>query len=394
MPKVSKIIQKKSEVLSNLHVKGNYYKLALNLPEIVRFAQPGQFVMLRISNDYQPLLRRPFSIHSVGDQKSRHRNKVEILYEVVGKGTKILSEKKPGEYIDILGPLGNGFSILDARFSIIVAGGMGVAPLFFLAPRFLRRSEADISPSKAFEYSLINTLSTAEKLNAEGDYKGALENAIRAVDMKIRDVGLKFGIKQNSYITLDILEVHPYIRNDYWLLINSLKSGYKTQNDAFRGIITARYIIRELEKVENKLYATNTQRIVAFLIDTAIIVGIVISFFYLGGVLGVYDLNEILSEQSFIWFLALIMWLWIAQIIYFTFFEGWKGQSPGKKLIGIKVTNDELQKCDFLDAFTRNVVRFLDIVLFIYAVSLLVMNLYPKRQRIGDLVAKTVVLKG
>jgi uncharacterized RDD family membrane protein YckC len=221
-----------------------------------------------------------------------------------------------------------------------------------------------------------------------------LESTVRAVDMKIRDVGLKFGIKQNSYITLDMLEVHPYIRNDYWLLINSLKSGYKTQNDAFRSIITARYIIRELEKVENKLYATNTQRIVAFLIDTAIIVGIVISFFYLGGVIGVYDLNEILSEQNFIWLLALIMWLWIAQVIYFTFFEGWKGQSPGKRLIGIKVTNDELQKCDFLDAFTRNVVRFLDIVLLIYAVSLLVMNLYPKRQRIGDLVAKTVVLKG
>ena len=277
---------------------------------------------------------------------------------------------------------------------VFLGGLMAITPLFFLAPRILRRSEADISPSKAFEYSLINTLSTAEKLNEEGDYKGALESAVRAVDMKIKDVGLKFGIKQNPYITLDMLEVHPFIRNDYWLLINSLKSEYKTQNDAFRGIITARYIIRELEKVENKLYATNTQRIVAFLIDTAIIVGIVISFFYLGGVLGVYDLNEILSEQSFIWFLALIMWLWIAQIIYFTFFEGWKGQSPGKKLIGIKVTNDELQKCDFLDAFTRNVVRFLDIVLLIYAVSLLVMNLYPKRQRIGDLVAKTVVLKG
>jgi uncharacterized RDD family membrane protein YckC len=47
-----------------------------------------------------------------------------------------------------------------------------------------------------------------------------------------------------------------------------------------------------------------------------------------------------------------------------------------------------------MDAFTRNVVRFLDMVLFFYAISLLIMNLYPKRQRIGDLVAKTVVLKG
>jgi uncharacterized RDD family membrane protein YckC len=276
---------------------------------------------------------------------------------------------------------------------VFLGGLMAIAPLFFLAPRVLRRSEAVISPSKVFEYSLTQTLSTAEKLYEEGDYKGAMDSAVRAVDMKIEDVGFKFGIKQSPYITLDMLQVHPYIRNDYWLLINSLKSEYKAQNEVFRGIVTARYIIRELEKVENKLYATNVQRIVAFLIDMAIIVGIVISFFYLGGILGVYDLNEILSEQNFIWFLALIIWLWVAQIVYFTIFEGWKGQSPGKKLIGIKVTTDEQLKGGFMDAFTRNVVRFLDMILFFYAISLLIMNLYPKRQRIGDLVAKTVVLK-
>jgi dihydroorotate dehydrogenase electron transfer subunit len=131
---VSKIIQKKTRIVLNIHLTGDYYKLVLNLPEIARCARPGQFVMLRVANDYQPLLRRPFSIHSVNNGKSGHnRGQIEILYQVVGRGTEILSEKKPGEYLDVLGPLGNGFSILDSRYSLLVGGGMGVAPLLFLA---------------------------------------------------------------------------------------------------------------------------------------------------------------------------------------------------------------------------------------------------------------------
>ena len=276
---------------------------------------------------------------------------------------------------------------------VFLGGLIAIAPLFFLASRSLRHSPEEITPSKAFENDLNRTLSMAEKMHEEGNYDGALESAVRAVEMKIQDVGLKFRIKQGPYITLDMLQVHPYIRNDYWMLVNISKSSYKTQYDAFRAIITARHILRNLEKVETKLYATNTQRIVAFLIDMAIIFGIVISFFYLGGILGIYDLYAMLSEQNLIWLLALIMWLWVAQVVYFTIFEGWRGQSPGKRLVGVKVTTVEQTKSGYMDAFTRNVVRFLDMVLFFYLISLLIMGLYPKKQRIGDLVAKTVVLK-
>jgi dihydroorotate dehydrogenase electron transfer subunit len=131
-----KIIQKKTKILSNFRVSGNYYKLVFSLPEIARVARPGQFMMLRISRNYTPLLRRPFSIHSIHNHK--HKICIEILYEIVGKGTKILSEKPTGGYLDILGPLGNGFNLSAARHppsAILVAGGMGVAPLFFLAQR-------------------------------------------------------------------------------------------------------------------------------------------------------------------------------------------------------------------------------------------------------------------
>ncbi len=131
---LAKIIQKKAKIVSNIHLTGDYYKLALDLPEIARIAQAGQFVTLRVSEGHQPLLRRPFSIHSVNNGKSRHnKGRIEILYKVVGRGTEILSEKKPGEYLDVLGPLGNGYSILDTRYSILIGGGMGIAPMLFLA---------------------------------------------------------------------------------------------------------------------------------------------------------------------------------------------------------------------------------------------------------------------
>jgi dihydroorotate dehydrogenase electron transfer subunit len=130
---VSKIIQKKAKIISNINLTSNYYKLSLELPEFARIARPGQFLMIRVNQDYNPFIRRPFSIHSVSLKSKAAESSIAILYEAVGVGTELLSKKKTGQYLDVLGPLGNGFSILDARFSILVGGGIGIAPLLFLA---------------------------------------------------------------------------------------------------------------------------------------------------------------------------------------------------------------------------------------------------------------------
>jgi len=137
----------KAKILSNINIGSNYYKMSLEAPYIAKAAKPGQFVMVRCSDSTGPLLRRPFSIHRVKGQKG-----IEILYEVIGKGTEILSEKKKKEYIDVLGPLGNGFSFsslvpsafakasADRRPSslvFLIAGGIGVAPLIFLAEKLV-----------------------------------------------------------------------------------------------------------------------------------------------------------------------------------------------------------------------------------------------------------------
>jgi uncharacterized RDD family membrane protein YckC len=236
-------------------------------------------------------------------------------------------------------------------------------------------------------------LESAQKFLDSGDLVDARETAIEAAETKIADVGMKFRISQSPYITLDMLGVHPYIRNDYWIMINSRNQTELSARDAQRCIVTAKQLIKELDKTERGLYATHFQRIGAFFIDAIIIMVIMMVFFVLGAVGGLYNLSDMLAPQNIIWIVAFGLWLWIAQAIYFTILEGWIGQTPGKKIMGIKVTTDEFLRCGFMDAFTRNVVRLLDTVLFLYGVSLILMSYYPKNQRIGDLVAKTVVLK-
>ena len=109
-------------------------RLTMLAPEIAAAARPGQFVMLRAAALSDPLLRRPFSIHQVTAS-----GWVQILFKVVGKGTALLARLAPGMKVDILGPLGNRFDLQRQGKYCLVGGGMGIAPLYFLA-RELQRS--------------------------------------------------------------------------------------------------------------------------------------------------------------------------------------------------------------------------------------------------------------
>lgn len=108
--------------------------MVIYAPGIAKEAKPGQFVHLRCQDSTEPFLRRPFSFHEIN-----HKN-FAILYRVIGQGTNLLAKKRKGDLIDVLGPLGNGFDITPATSdqrlaTILVAGGMGVAPLLALAER-------------------------------------------------------------------------------------------------------------------------------------------------------------------------------------------------------------------------------------------------------------------
>lgn len=119
----------KAEVLSNKKISTDIFNISFKAPALAASAKPGQFLEVLAVGENAPFLRRPFGIHSI-DKKT---GAVEILFKKVGRGTEILSNLSAGDTIDIIGPLGNGFDIKEGKKHFIAGGGMGIAPLLFLA---------------------------------------------------------------------------------------------------------------------------------------------------------------------------------------------------------------------------------------------------------------------
>lgn len=116
-------------VLTNRKINDEYYKLSFRSPRLAR-ARPGQFMELKIRTGWDPFLRRPFSYYRVSGDR------VEILYEILGRGTELLTQVKAGSAIRVMGPLGREFSRKIGNCKrILVGGGVGVPPLVLLAER-------------------------------------------------------------------------------------------------------------------------------------------------------------------------------------------------------------------------------------------------------------------
>lgn len=117
----------KTAVVSNEEIKNGVYLIKVKSASIASTALPGQFCNIKVSETNFPLLRRPFSICDVEDDI------VSFMFDIHGEGTKILSHKKVGEELDLLGPLGKGFDFTgDYDTAVIIAGGLGSAPFPFL----------------------------------------------------------------------------------------------------------------------------------------------------------------------------------------------------------------------------------------------------------------------
>lgn len=117
---------KEYAVIIDKQVKGSYLTLKIKTEKIAKESSPGQFVNIRVSETYDPLLRRPVSIcNAEGDV-------LTLMLLLKGKGTKILAQKNVGDLVNLIGPLGNSFLLSDKEI-ICVAGGIGVAPFLFLS---------------------------------------------------------------------------------------------------------------------------------------------------------------------------------------------------------------------------------------------------------------------
>lgn len=129
-----------SEILRNENISQNYFKLALKLPKDSILPIPGQFYNIRCSETTDPLLRRPFSLHRVIQNKNSFH--IEILYRVVGKGTEWLSKREKGDFLDVIGPLGNGFMIEEGLENILlIARGIGISPLYAVGEKALKKDK-------------------------------------------------------------------------------------------------------------------------------------------------------------------------------------------------------------------------------------------------------------
>lgn len=125
------IIDEATKIIEHNDIGNGYRYLVLNAPRLATELEPGQFVHVMVPALEKSALRRPFSVFDACD------GKVMILYKSVGRGTAALNLAKPGETVLVEGPLGRGFPLDGDGAALLVGGGYGVAPLYFLAKRLI-----------------------------------------------------------------------------------------------------------------------------------------------------------------------------------------------------------------------------------------------------------------
>lgn len=130
------IKQERMRIVKHKEIAQNIFEMTVSGQLVQDMTSPGQFVHIRVSDSYEPLLRRPISIASI----DRDVLEFTMIYRAEGRGTSLLALKMVGEEIDILGPLGNGFPVEEAtpgETVVLIGGGIGVPPLYELSKRLV-----------------------------------------------------------------------------------------------------------------------------------------------------------------------------------------------------------------------------------------------------------------
>jgi dihydroorotate dehydrogenase electron transfer subunit len=159
-------IQNIFKVVSNDRLSERFYRLSIDAKPLVKKIRPGQFIHIKTTEGLEPFFRRPFSVY-------RAQKHVEILYEPIGIGTRALAAKKKGDLLDVVGPVGNQFSLPPAgtRQVVMIAGGIGIAPFLILSDAikdvemillYGGRTGGHVYPMKEFRQSGVKVFVTTD----------------------------------------------------------------------------------------------------------------------------------------------------------------------------------------------------------------------------------------
>lgn len=131
--------QARVAIVENVQLARDTYRVRFECPEIARRIVPGQFLMLRLAGLNDPLLGRPLALYDVVLDGAGRPAAIDVVYLVLGKMTARLAQAKPGDELEIWGPLGNGFPPRATDHLIMVAGGIGQTPFLALGKEYLGR---------------------------------------------------------------------------------------------------------------------------------------------------------------------------------------------------------------------------------------------------------------
>lgn len=167
-------------VLENREVARGTFLLRVAAPEIARRILPGQFVMVRGPGEGadDPLLGRPFALYDVHRDASGEPASFDVVYLVIGRGTAALSRRRPGDRVDVWGPLGNGFGPSPGPGpAVFVAGGIGQTPFLALGREWLGRASYGDEPREigapVSSATLLYGVRSADFLAGVGDFERA-----------------------------------------------------------------------------------------------------------------------------------------------------------------------------------------------------------------------------
>ena len=128
------------QVLAHDKYDGGQYILTLSSSDIAQTTIPGQFVHITVSDVIA--MRRPISVMSVDKEK----RSFDLLYKIVGEGTRQLAECKIGDMLSVIGPIGKGFHVADKKHPLLIGGGVGMPPIIaifmlksFIAPIIMQK---------------------------------------------------------------------------------------------------------------------------------------------------------------------------------------------------------------------------------------------------------------